>query len=376
VPRRCCKIALASLLGLLAVAGPPQALAERRSGVELGITASVFAPDEDLVGPGGTDLAGSFGAWIGGDVVGRWGWFADAQLASLSTETFAGDADMMWGRVGGEWRASVPKRFEPFYSAGFGYMRIEFDNATDFTSNFVSAGLGQHVALGAKLRLRWEVRVDHTLARDGLRGEDVTQVQGMLGLNWGIGRGPSDRDGDGVKDHRDRCPETPASAAVDSRGCPYDRDGDGVLEGIDRCPDTPVGSAVDGRGCPADGDHDGVPDIRDACPNTIAGAAVNARGCAADRDGDGVPDALDACPDTVKGIEVDERGCFIDRDGDGVYDGLGQDKCPGTPPGVKVDVHGCPLDGDHDGVPDSLDRCPDTPAGADVDENGCPAGDD
>ena len=364
------KIALLTLL--LVLVAVPAVRAERRSGVELGISASLLATDEDLVGVDGSELAGAFGAWIGGDVVGRWGWFADAQFASLSTETFAGDADMAWGRAGGEWRASVPKRFEPFYAAGLGYMRITFDNATDYTSNFVSAGLGQYVALGRTTRLRWELRVDHSLARDGLRGEDLTHVQGLLGISWGIGRGAGDADGDGVTDHRDRCPQTPLAAEVDSRGCPYDRDGDGVLAGIDQCPASERGATVDELGCPPDRDRDGVADAGDACPGSPAGTPVDPRGCSPDRDGDGVPDAVDACPATIKGIEVDPRGCFLDRDGDGVYDGLGQDKCPDTPAGAAVDVHGCPVDSDDDGVLDGLDRCPDTPPGRDVDERGCP----
>ena len=33
-------------------------------------------------------------------------------------------------------------------------------------------------------------------------------------------------------------------------GCPIDSDNDGVADGIDRCPDTPAGAPVDERGCP------------------------------------------------------------------------------------------------------------------------------
>jgi OOP family OmpA-OmpF porin len=70
-----------------------------------------------------------------------------------------------------------------------------------------------------------------------------------------------DSDGDGVKDNRDDCPNTPPRVEVDERGCPKaapmpptkrtptDRDGDGVVDGKDKCPDTPMGAAVDARGC-------------------------------------------------------------------------------------------------------------------------------
>jgi OOP family OmpA-OmpF porin len=61
---------------------------------------------------------------------------------------------------------------------------------------------------------------------------------------------PADTDGDGVTDDMDRCPNTPAGAEVDTRGCALDSDGDGVADYRDSCPNTPSGVAVDTRGCP------------------------------------------------------------------------------------------------------------------------------
>ena len=89
----------------------------------------------------------------------------------------------------------------------------------------------------------------------------------------------ADRDGDGVMDTQDRCPNTPAGVSVDSRGCPLDSDGDGVADYLDKCPGTPRGVTVDGSGCPLDTDGDGVIDSRDACPGTPRGTAVDAGGC-------------------------------------------------------------------------------------------------
>lgn len=120
---------------------------------------------------------------------------------------------------------------------------------------------------------------------------------------------------------------------------------------------------------PMDTDHDGVPDSVDKCPGTPAGAAVGADGCPLDTDGDGVADYLDKCPGTPAGIPVGTDGCPLDADNDSVADYL--DKCPGTPAGVKVDINGCPLDTDGDGVPDYLDKCPNTPVGEKVDTDGC-----
>ncbi len=133
-----------------------------------------------------------------------------------------------------------------------------------------------------------------------------------------------------------------------------DSDGDGVKDSRDLCPDTPPGVKVDEDGCALDADKDGVPDYLDQCPNTPAGVRVDKNGCALDSDGDGVPDYLDKCPNTPAHAKVDEFGCPLDSDGDGVPDGI--DKCPGTPKGVVVDQSGCPEDKNHNGVPDYLEK--------------------
>ncbi|MDQ6813280.1 MAG: OmpA family protein [Bacteroidota bacterium] len=46
----------------------------------------------------------------------------------------------------------------------------------------------------------------------------------------------------------DKCPNTPAGIAVDATGCPIDRDGDGVPNDVDTCPDTP--GPASNNGCP------------------------------------------------------------------------------------------------------------------------------
>ena len=94
-----------------------------------------------------------------------------------------------------------------------------------------------------------------------------------------------DRDGDGVMDSKDRCPDTPPGVKVDRHGCPLDTDGDGVYDYLDKCPGTPKGVRVDARGCPSikaarlDTDGDGVFDDQDSCPGTPIGAIVDYRGC-------------------------------------------------------------------------------------------------
>jgi OmpA-OmpF porin, OOP family len=100
-----------------------------------------------------------------------------------------------------------------------------------------------------------------------------------------------DRDGDGVPDSTDRCPDTPGLAAL--QGCP-DKDGDGIADIDDKCPDVP--GIAKYQGCPIpDTDGDGINDEEDKCPN-VKGVA-RYQGCPVpDTDGDGVNDEEDKCP--------------------------------------------------------------------------------
>ena len=157
---------------------------------------------------------------------------------------------------------------------------------------------------------------------------------------------------------------------------PSDRDGDGIADRLDKCPDQP-GLASNG-GCPAppDADGDGVPDSEDACP-AIAGLKEN-RGCPAnwDRDGDGVPDMVDRCPE-VPG-PASNQGCPLPP---------AAVSCVAPPPPepkmadlpLPVDTAPPPLvvsiaaplpDRDGDGVPDAEDNCPDQPGPKE--NQGCP----
>lgn len=161
-----------------------------------------------------------------------------------------------------------------------------------------------------------------------------------VGLSVMLGSKPiPDSDNDGILDNRDRCPDTPAGAQVDARGCSGDSDSDGIPDGVDRCAGTPLGATVDAKGCTRDSDSDNIPDGIDRCPDTPAGVLVDPSGCPKDSDGDAIPDGLDRCSETPQGATVDALGCPGDEDGDGVLDGL--DKCPRTSAGATVNASGC-----------------------------------
>jgi OmpA-OmpF porin, OOP family len=205
------------------------------------------------------------------------------------------------------------------------------------------------------------------------------------GLTLSFRFGKDDRDGDGILDKNDKCPEIPGTGSTD--GCP-DADHDGIADREDECPHRKGVRAL--SGCPVkDADEDGMPDVDDLCPTvpglpqffgcpdtdgdgiedkldscaTVAGLAAF-QGCP-DTDGDGIEDKKDACP-TEKGPAEYYYGCPVrDTDGDGVEDKL--DACLLTP--GKAEFQGCP-DTDNDGVEDKLDVCPTTPGKAD--NRGCP----
>ena len=101
---------------------------------------------------------------------------------------------------------------------------------------------------------------------------------------------PKDRDGDGVLDVDDKCPDVKGLASL--QGCP-DRDGDGIADAEDKCPDVPGLARY--QGCPIpDTDKDGINDEVDKCP-TVPGIA-RYQGCPIpDTDGDGVNDEEDKC---------------------------------------------------------------------------------
>jgi OmpA-OmpF porin, OOP family len=140
-----------------------------------------------------------------------------------------------------------------------------------------------------------------------------------------------------------------------------------------RCTDTPVVTATDRDG-------DGIPDTADKCPDARENynGFEDEDGCPddPDTDGDGVPDSRDACllePEDKDGY-LDEDGCpELDNDLDGIPDA--KDKCPNEPEDFDgyEDADGCPdPDNDGDTVPDELDACPNTPGQPGGERSGCP----
>jgi len=129
-----------------------------------------------------------------------------------------------------------------------------------------------------------------------------------------------------------------------------DRDGDGLVDSVDKCPDNPE-------------NYNGVEDS-DGCPEDP------------DTDGDKIADSVDSCVLEPEDFDnyLDNDGCpELDNDADTIVDS--KDKCPDEPedPDGFEDDDGCPdPDNDKDTVLDVDDQCPNEPGPADGDPKGCP----
>lgn len=118
---------------------------------------------------------------------------------------------------------------------------------TDYIDGLTSKSLGNRKGnsmndkfMVTGFSLHWDllgpkVHVD-TLSEDWFNNVDFLALE------------TADSDGDGVRDTSDICPETPAGALVDKKGCPGDSDNDGVLDYADKEPDSKPRAVVDGEG--------------------------------------------------------------------------------------------------------------------------------
>ena len=181
------------------------------------------------------------------------------------------------------------------------------------------------VTLGATAQVSGDLRATLMIGTGqlGARGDELRVTTGLVWAPEPAGAaqsGSHDRDGDGIPDATDACPDEPEDkdGYQDEDGCPDpDTDGDGIADAQDKCPNDPEDKDgyQDADGCPdVDNDQDGVPDSRDKCPNDPEDKDgwQDDDGCPdPDNDGDGIPDAKDKCPndpETFNGFQ-DDDGC-------------------------------------------------------------------
>ncbi|MBM4376463.1 MAG: OmpA family protein [Deltaproteobacteria bacterium] len=189
-------------------------------------------------------------------------------------------------------------------------------------------------------------------------GLGTPQARAMLSLEYSplADDRPKDRDGDGILDVNDACPDVagPPSADPSQHGCaaPLDLDGDGIVGALDACPSEPGPSSPDPwkNGCKRveDLDQDGILDAVDFCPEVTGTASKDPtkNGCP-DADGDGIVDAADVCPKEPGVTQEDfpeRNGCPLPKDSDSDKIADPDDACPKDPgePSPDPKKNGCP----------------------------------
>lgn len=172
------------------------------------------------------------------------------------------DTDIYRFAINGVYEYEAIGIIKPLAKIGLGYETIDKHFADNTDSLFFNAGVGAKIHLIENLSLKLEAV--YMLKNNNIRWDNNLAL--LSGINFAFGpkaqkaapiEAPTpthvekDDDNDGVLNSKDRCPNTPSGATVDSDGCTVDgdNDNDGVLNSVDKCPTTPKGTKVDASGC-------------------------------------------------------------------------------------------------------------------------------
>ncbi len=290
-----------------------------RLSVEGSLLVPVSEPQSSWFGPGGGLSLSAYGVVHESLALGvrlRGGGLSDGAPPTNPSFDDPGPADLWTAALSARWRPLSPwieassRAAGPFLDAGGG---VTLSGGQLRPS--VEAGVGWGFDLGPVVlapTVRWlaVIEVDNALddrpahllsfGVEAVFLDDDPPVAATDGPPP-----PSDRDGDGLLDAEDRCPDEPEDhdGFGDEDGCPdLDDDADGIPDSADGCPREPEDhdGFEDEDGCPdPDNDRDGWPDEEDACPNEAE--VVN-----------GVDD-LDGCPDEGAVTVLDGRIVLDER---------------------------------------------------------------
>ncbi len=150
----------------------------------------------------------------------------------------------------------------------FDMQRVNKNGAIDGYMLNLSVGVSYYLGKN-------KTHADWTPTVYGAAGMDSKELDALKAEVAALKEQTRDDDKDGVPNAIDSEPNTPVGSFVDSKGASVrDKDGDGVTDPYDVCPD--IAGVYSANGCP-DMDKDGVADKDDECPHT-AGLASN-KGC-------------------------------------------------------------------------------------------------
>jgi outer membrane protein OmpA-like peptidoglycan-associated protein len=244
------------------------------------------APQSDVFGPGGALAAGVYRPLGPALAIG-----ARLRAGLLSDGDPPATVGLADPGLGGFGSLTLAARLRP--------LALLSDDGRRATGPFVEAGpsavlTGDLLRMGYEVGVGWGLGVGPLVLAPVVRFAHVLQPNDQLDgsdahlLMFGVEASffdrrpivreiepepPSDRDGDGIFDDVDACPEEPedADGFEDSDGCPDpDNDRDSILDDVDECPNEPEDpdEFEDEDGCPdPDNDGDGILDVDDQCPN-------------------------------------------------------------------------------------------------------------
>jgi OmpA-OmpF porin, OOP family len=222
-------------------------------------------------------------------------WFVpelELTLVPTSTEAIrgAGSVGVLWfePRIHVRFELTPWHRLQPFVVGGAG-SPVTLSTARRTFGNSITAdgyvGGGVRFPTDKGFDLRFDARLALLPSRPGAGFPLTPELDIGIGIAFHVGAPrtaspeqirlaqtpPPDRDGDGIPDEQDACPDRPedVDGFEDADGCPdIDNDMDRVLDIADKCPDVPetYNGYEDEDGCP-----DTVPPDVDALRGTIEG---------------------------------------------------------------------------------------------------------
>ena len=212
-------------------------------------------------------------------------------LSPTSTSAVGGakSASVLWFEPRLQLRFEIwpGRRFQPFIVVGGGSPVTLSGSKNTFGNSITGdgyAGGGLRLDTTKGFVLRFDARIAILPSHPGSGFSVTPELEVGVGLEFHVGAAgrastatvaqgapPPDRDGDGIPDAQDACPDRPEDidGFEDSDGCPdIDNDLDRVLDIADKCPNVPetYNGFEDEDGCP-----DTLPPEVDALRGTIEG---------------------------------------------------------------------------------------------------------
>jgi OOP family OmpA-OmpF porin len=188
---------------------------------------------------------------------------------SSTTDNFEGDLSNIIASARYHFSDTSLLGFEPYMGAAIADYVIDVDKERNDTL------IGAEFGLQQRLRPHW--LIDFGARPLYSLDSERWDAEAYVALNFLFG-GDTNKS-NGTETTSEATAQKTAVQDVTTATVFGDKDGDGISDGIDQCPETAAGASVDTNGCEIDSDNDGVSDSLDQCPGSAARVKVDAQGC-------------------------------------------------------------------------------------------------